>query len=199
MASQVDICNLALTSLGAAPIISIDDDSEPASLLRLIYDLTLENELRINTWRFSIKRTTLPALATAPAYGYSKQYALPSDYLRAIQVGEHYVCENLRNYVTDKSTFYTLEGNLILTDEAAPLKFRYITNGLTPDEYDSAFVMVIAARLAAMLAEPITQSNSKKAAAKQEYKDALMAALGSGLVEVPAEAQQHDSWILARI
>jgi len=199
MASQVDICNLALKKLGENAIISIDDDSDEAESLRLIYDLVLKNELRINNWHFSITRTTLPALAEAPAFGYEKQYALPANYLRAIQVGEHYFCENLEEYVTDTSPFYVIEGNKILTSESAPLKFRYVRNDVSENEFDAGFVMTFASRLAYELAEDSTQSNSKRDLAARDYKDALLSALDAGAVEIPAKRQQDDSWILARV
>lgn len=199
MASQVQICNLALKKLGENAIISIDDETEEAEALRLIYSLVLENELRIHNWNFSIKRTTLAALADAPAFGYTKQYALPSDYLRAIQVGEHFVSDNLRDYVTDTSPFYTVEGNRILTDESAPLKFRYVRKGINESEFDSSFVMAFANRLAYEMAEDSTQSNSKRELAARAYQDSLISAVDSGAVEIPAKRVQDDSWTLARL
>ena len=199
MASQVQICNLALKKLGENAIISINDDTEEAEALRLIYSLVLENELRIHNWNFSIKRTTLAALADAPAFGYEKQFALPSDFLRAIQVGEHFVCENLKDYVTDTSLYYTIEGNRILCDEAAPLKFRYVRKDINEDEFDAAFVMACANRLAFELAEDSTQSNSKRQLAAQAYRDSLISAVDAGAVEIPAKRIQDDSWTLARL
>lgn len=199
MVSQVDICNLALKKLGDNAIISLDDNTEEAESLRLIYNLVLANELRIHNWRFAIKRTTLPALADAPAFGFGKQYSLPSDCLRPIQIGQYHIVENLKNYVSNDDTFYTIEDNKILTDEGAPLQFRYITSAKTPDQYDASFPMVLASRLAYEMAEDSTQSNSKRELAARDYKDALMAALVANAVEVPAKTQVDDSWIMARL
>lgn len=198
MTSQVDICNLALTKLGDNRIISLDDGTEEADSLSAIYDLILEDELRKRNWRFSMLRTTLPALASTPAFGYDNQYALPSGYLRAIQVGEYFVSENLRNHTGDKTPFYTIENNMILTDMAAPLKFRYVSSAITPDKYDACFKNAFASRLAYELAEDSTQSNSKRQLAKQDYIDAVNDAVVSGAIEVPAEKPQDDSWVLAR-
>jgi hypothetical protein len=55
--TKVDICNKALTLLGAAPITSIDDDTATARSLNRVYDISLESILHEAKWNFATKRS----------------------------------------------------------------------------------------------------------------------------------------------
>lgn len=103
------------------------------------------------------------------------------------------------DYRNQSTAEYMLEGNKILTDYTAPLKIRYIKREQDTAQWDSTFVEAIACRLAAEMAEDLTQSNQKKDAAWKEYDQALMAAIRSGAVEQQHQDMPDDSWVLSRI
>ena len=88
MSSQTEICNSALTLLGADTINAITDQTTNARALNAVWNLERDSELRKNIWKFSITRANLPALADAPVNGpYTAQFELPSGCLRVLQVG----------------------------------------------------------------------------------------------------------------
>lgn len=189
MASIVGICNRALQKLGAERIIALTQDSVPARAANAAFETVRDAELRAHSWSFAIKRASL-ASTTAPAFGYSYAFQLPSDCLRLLPP-DH----NEGTYMQD----WKLEGRLILTNDTAPLQIRYVARITDPNQYDTLFNESLACKLAMEMCEELTQSNSKKQLIAEEYKAAIREARRINAFEnVPAE-QQTDSWITARL
>jgi hypothetical protein len=199
MASQVEIANRALTKLGAARIISFGDDNKQARAVQSMFAIVRDAELRAHIWSFSLKRASLAALTSTPDWGFEYEYELPSDCLRLIQVNDFYQGPSMDDYRNQSTAEYILEGNKILTDYAAPLKIRYIKREEDTAQWDATFVEAFACRLAAEMAEDLTQSNQKKDAAWKEYQQALSLAIRSGAVEQQPQDMPDDSWMLSRI
>lgn len=199
MSSQVEIANRALTKLGAARIISFGDDNKQSRSVQSMFPIVRDAELRAHIWSFAVKRVSLAALTSTPDWGYSFQYELPSDCLRLIQVNDSFQGPDMSNYRNASTAEYMLEGNKILTDYVAPLKIRYIARTVDITQWDATFIEAFACRLAAEMAEDLTQSNQKKDAAWQEYRQALSVAIRSGAVEQQPQDMPDDSWMLSRI
>lgn len=85
MASKITICNRALSKLGADRITSLDDDNKAARAMKSAFDFVRDAELRAHVWNFSVKRAELAALASVPVWGYSYEYALPTDFLKLLK------------------------------------------------------------------------------------------------------------------
>ena len=117
MASQADIANLALTILGKPTIASLTDNSMAAQTINAVYD-TVRRALLTGpaTWRVSVSRATLPELASAPVAGpFTTQFALPSDYLRILQVGDNWPGLDLSDYrLGPTDTDYSIEEGILL-------------------------------------------------------------------------------------
>ncbi len=199
MTSQIAICNRALTKLGADRIIDLGDNNKQARALTAIYDSVLDSELTKYVWGFATSRTSLPALVTPPAYGYAHQYQLPADFLRVIMVGQYYVVADLTDYRGGPNTLYSIEGQAILTDLPAPLPLRYLRRVTDPTLYAAPFAEALASRLAAELAEDLTQSNSKRQLAQQEYIAAIREARRLGAIERVPEHLPDSEWIMCRL
>ena len=199
MASQVEIANRALTKVGDTRIISLTDNVETARIISVIWDTVRDNELRAHNWNFSIIRASIPALLSAPAFGYSYAFQLPTDCLRVIQAGDYYPGPSMSNYRNANEAVYQIEGGKILTNLAAPLKIRYISRFENTGGWDSAFTEVFACRLALESCEKITQSNTKKQVLGEEYKMALRVAVLADAIENPPDPIPDDSWVLSRL
>lgn len=199
MATAIDIANLALTKLGDSRIISFQDDNKRGRAVLAIYDKVRDDELRRHLWNFAMKRVKLPADADAPAWEYTKQYSLPSDCLRVVQVNDFVCSQNLNDYRDAVGLPYTIEGRKILTDFSAPLKVRYIQRVTDANQFDATFVTALSSRMAYELCEELTQSNTKKQAAWQDYRAAIAEARRTDAIENPPETAVDDSWILARL
>jgi hypothetical protein len=199
MASQVEIVNRALVKIGEARITSMDDNVHAARTASAIWDTLRDSELRARNWNFAIVRDSLAALVDTPAFGFDYQYQLPSDCLRVVQVGEYFPYVNLGDYRGSSTAMWQIEGGKILTDLGAPLKVRYVSRVETTGEWDPTFVECFACKLAVELAEALTQSNTKRELAWNEYKEALRMANRSDAIENPPEDVQDTPWIIARL
>lgn len=199
MASVIQVANRALTKLGSARITSLSDDVKAARSISSCFEDLRDDELRTSRWQFAMKRTTMAALADAPTFGYQYQYALPSDFLRLDMINDEFPAAVMDNYIGAETLDYTIEGNLILTDIAAPLKLRYISRIEDPNQWDVNFREMLASRIAAEICEDLTQSDTKKQAAWNDYKRAKSNAIRMGAIEKPPTTPPDNTWIISRI
>lgn len=199
MAGQVEIANRALTKIGEQRILSLSDDTEPARSIDSLWDIVRDAELRIRRWKFSILRNSMPALVSTPSWGYDYEYQLPADCLRVLQVNDIYPGVSLTNYRNADETQWRVEGRKILTDIGAPLKLRYISRIEDTGQWDAAFVEAFACRLAAEVCERLTQSNTKRELAWEEYKQAVGMAVRADAIEAAPEPMPDSEWVLARL
>lgn len=127
VSSKVQICNLALLRLGTNPITSLTEGNTAANACNLVYDHCRESLLRRHFWNFATENTQLAADSTAPAFKYVNRYPLPADFIR---VKEIYA----------QASPYSIDGQYLHTDDAAPLKLSYIKNIEDVTKFDSIFV-----------------------------------------------------------
>ncbi|WP_321814580.1 MULTISPECIES: hypothetical protein [unclassified Paraburkholderia] len=193
MTSKLIIGNRALTKLGEQRITSFDEDSKAAETLNSMWDVVLKAELRANVWSFAKARAKLAASSTAPAFGFARAFPLPTDWVRNLQVGPVIVYPR-----PDTRGLFSVEGRSILTDLPAPLHLRYIAVPADTSLFDDLFVEVLACRLAAECAEPITQNSSKAQTKWQEYASAVAVAKRANALERPSQAIADDTWMEAR-
>lgn len=192
MASQTDICNLAMAKIGGPNITAIDDGTEAANVLNRIYTSCLEAELAAHPWTFATTRAMLPADAVAPLFDWSFSYPLPADYLKLVAIGDSWLF-----YRAACDGGYTVEGRAILTDVASPLKIRYVKRLTNAGIFSPGFVQAFACRLAAESAEALTQNLSKRQAAWQEREMAIKQAKHTNDIELPPVRSPAYSWELA--
>ena len=145
MASVVDICNGALNQLGASTILTLTEDSKNARLCNARYTQIRDSVFRSHPWNCLQKRVQLAADTDTPAWGFTKQYTLPSDCLRVLSI-------------LDYDSDYKIEGRKILTDNST-MKILYISRVEDPNEYDELLRETLSAALAADIAYAVTSSN----------------------------------------
>lgn len=154
MASDVAICNQALGLLGTDPIIALTDNVKAASLCKLLYYDVRDAVLEAHDWTFAVVRAKLPASTTAPTFGFGVAYPLPANVLRVQEVNER------------KGGPWQVEGGSIVTNDST-CRVKYISQITDPNKFSALFVQALAARMAAELAIPLTQS---RALHEQHYK-----------------------------
>lgn len=184
--SDTQVCNRGLQKLGSARILDITDDSKNGRACRAAYDIVRRSELRKHYWRFAIKRVTLSPVVGFTSEDYTYAFQLPSDYLRMIKPRDPY-------------NDIQLEGNRILTNLSNVFHLRYIADITDPTAFDVNFSEMLSCAMAIEMCEELTQSNSKKADIKDDYKTAKSEAKMLNAFEtIPAEPED-DSWLLARL
>lgn len=199
MASQVEICNRALTKLGGNRITSMADASKAARSMSALWDTVRRAELRKRFWSFALTRTTLPANATPPSWGFSGAFQLPADFLRLFQINDEYAVPSLTDYRQADDSAWAIEGKNVLTDFSAPLKIRYVADITDPGSFDALFVEVMASKLAYESCYEITQSNQRQEACNTDYKAAINEAARTNAIEKPPVGFPDDSWVLGRL
>lgn len=200
MASQTDICNDALTILGAGAINAITDTSAQARALNAVWNLERDSELRKHRWKFAITRATLPALASVPASGpYNQQFQKPAGCLRILEIGTSYPGADLSDYRSGPtSDDYSIEGSMILSNLSAPLAIRYIQQITDPTLFDTAFAKLFASKLAEVVCFRITQSHDSEKIAISRYKQDLSDAIRANALETTPTVLADDTWVSTR-
>lgn len=148
MATAVSICSNALLMLGAQPINSLSDDNDRARICNNIFDSVRDDVLRSHFWNCATKRATIAPDVSTPAFDYSYQFTLPSDWIRIVSCGEY-------GYEVD----YRQEGRKILCDESS-LKLTYIYQNTDVSTWDVSLANAMQYAIAAKIAYAITQSTS---------------------------------------
>jgi len=162
MASTVDIANFALNNLGASNISTLDENSKAARVVNQRYESVRDAVFRAHPWNCLINRASLAQETTTPAFGYTYQYALPTDpfCLRVLEFSNgtlSYPQDNITN--NTGGPVFVIEGRKLLTDEGTA-KIKYIGRVTDTEQYDASLVEALAARLAAEICYAITGSTS---------------------------------------
>ena len=162
MASTVDIANFALNNLGASNITSLDENSKAARVVNQRYESVRDAVFRAHPWNCLINRASLAQETATPAFGYTYQYALPTDpfCLRVLEFSNgtlSYPQDNITN--NTGGPVFVIEGRKLLTDEGTA-QIKYIGRVTDTQLYDASLTEALAARLAAEICYAITGSTS---------------------------------------
>ena len=158
MASQVSICNLALSWLGIAPITSLDDDSVEAATCKQQYDDALKAVLEERDWTFATDRLILTPVEEEPVWGFGNKFLVPAKVRRVISVTVPRGSSiDINSDVQGFNVQWQLESGFILADEDL-LHVRVVEDNENTASYPSVFVQCLAARLAADMSIGLTHS-----------------------------------------
>ena len=187
MASQIQICNLALGYLGAEPVLSIDEETKTGRCLKLAWDLVRDEVLACHAWNFSTRRAALAVLEEAPEFEWSYQYELPGDCLRVLAAKSE-----------DLEVPWVVEGGMLLSN-VEDIEIRYLARITATGRFTPGFVAALAARLGAELALTLTESSSRFESLYKLYGARLAQAKKDDVREQNfTEADDSDSWLAAR-
>ena len=156
MASVVQICNSALNQLGAASITALTDNSKNARLCNERYTVVRDAVFRSHPWNSLIKRQQVAQTTNSPAYGFSYEFALPSDCLRVLTIDAY-------------NSDYKVEGRKILCNEQT-IKITYVSQETDPNEMDVLLRETISAGLAADIAYAITANLQVSKLMQEKYQ-----------------------------
>lgn len=159
MASETEICNIALSHLGIGKEISnIDTDaSDEASACRRFYDTARDSVLKEIPWPFATKIRTLALIEEEPNDDWNYSYRYPSDCLFIRRF-----LTNLRNPGQDARVKYKVAqdsaGLIIYTDERTPT-IEYTVRETDPVKYPSDFILAFSFMLAFYIVPRLTKGD----------------------------------------
>lgn len=145
--TKTDLCKQAVMRLGTTNSLS-QTGGQPALFAHSFYDHALEELLSELPWAFAKKQVSLTANGTSPTQGYTKRYALPSDFVALLRVNQIDTTENFGNW--------EIVGGFIHTDLGAPIIIDYTSLVTTVSEFPAPFIEALIARIAAKIALPLT-------------------------------------------
>lgn len=154
MITEVSIANSALIKISCERIISLDDDLVRARLAKEQYPKLRDFVLEAFPWTFAQKRAALAQDSDTPAWGYTYQYPLPSDYYRITE--------------TDGTFEHVIEGRMLLTDESS-VNIKYTAIQSDPGKFTPTFAEAVSTALAADLAYPLVQSSELADRLQKQY------------------------------
>lgn len=157
MTSAVDICSQSLLLLGAEPINALTDNTPRAKLANRHFVRVYESVMRAHLWDSCIKRVTLSPLSSAPVFGYTYQFQIPSDCLRVLGVD-----------VNDRPIEHHIEGQAILANESV-LYVRYLFANDVVESWDASLVDVVVYALALEMCYTLTRNASLTQYFQTEY------------------------------
>lgn len=161
MASKVQICNLALTRLGAARVTNIDSPTtNEEKICNILFDDTVKEVMLEGSWTSTIRRTALAQTTSTPSFEYTYEYQLPVDpeCLKVLEVDEE------APGVID----YRIEDDKLLTDEST-IKIRYIAYVSDTESWDEMLKRAVVAKLSSDLAYALTGDTRKAELEYQRY------------------------------
>lgn len=186
MASEVDICNIALGHLGdEAAISAIDppDGSVQASHCARIYPMARDELLEMHNWRFAVKRKALALLSTTEQpQEWVYTYAYPTC-LRVIAVrpenepttANSGLIFDEQEFLTKPQTFpFTIEaldnGTQVIYTNVENATVHYVAGITDPAKFSPLFRAALARLMAHYLAGPIIKGKAGAAEAKNQLE-----------------------------
>ncbi len=167
MASKVQLCNLALSRLGASTITSLTDNTTEAKLCNTFFSDIADEVMSTGSWTSTIARVELARTSNTPAFEYTYEFQLPVDpqVLKVLNLNEDV-----------PSIQYRIEGDKLLTDCSA-IKIRYVSRLVDTEDWDIFLQKSFVARLSSELAYALTGDNKKAELEFKRYEAFLLEGL----------------------
>lgn len=189
MASKVEICNLALSSLGKENINAMTEQSAEARACNQFYNHARDTLLQAYPWGFAGRTRSLAEIANDKPGQWGHAYERPTDCLKVRWVRPEYgSAPHCRLSTQEEISFpHELEGDKIYCD-LSPAFLRYTFKLDDPTKYPPLFVDALAFHLAVRLAIPLTRDPKMRADAYQ------LAIATTGTAQMwDANEEQHSS------
>jgi len=190
--SKIGICNMALARIGAARVNALDyapSDQIPieAELCLLWYDQILDEVLTLHNWNFAIEPKDISAASTtAPAWGYTNRYTLPTNpyCLRVIRLD-------------DQDIEWRRQGNCLVMDESEA-KILYMGRETDAARYTALFIAALYTRLAQRLLPGLSEKYDLAEGLEADFQRTMSDARHFDAVECSVEEFETTTWLESR-
>lgn len=214
MASEVQICNLALSHVGAASIQSLEDKTKEAGRCNLLYEPARDAVLREHKWSFATKRETLALLPDEDKVDeWEFAYQYPSDCLAAREIYNdfnnvrrdgllHHDHQHHAHGNTDRINFEVAvnkgkTAKIIFTNKE-DAELIYTAEITDPNLFDTQFRDALAWKLASELARPLRANPKMEELLYQKYLFIMATTQASDANEQQAEPDETNIFVQAR-
>ncbi len=170
MASEVDLCNLALARLGdPATVSSINppEGSAQAEHCARFYPIARDAVLEAHPWRFASRRVALAPL-DVESWGWSFAYGLPNDALVSLAVLAPGTTNDAETQDFDIES--TASGARVLYTNQDDATLRYVARVTDTTRFSPGFNEALSWLLASYLAGPMIKGDDGAQMAKAAYQ-----------------------------
>lgn len=186
--TKTDIINKALTYVGAAPVVSIDDTTNSGLVLTRVFEGDLRHLLSECKWNFATKRSNLATSSTTMSWydvGEGLVYDRPTD--------------TIRIYGSNPATArWREEGNYIISDSSG-LGLRYVYYVTDTTLFPAYFLEALIDKLCASIAYAVVNSATLAEKYLNKYtKFSLPNAISANSQTGVQQTIQDDAWELAK-
>ena len=186
--SNIDVVNRALMLIGAKPIVSFNEESQNARIMKRLWETCLKGFLSRCLWTFATKRALLSTSTDTPAWttnGEEYVYQKPSDCIRIF--GRNMTSAMLR-----------IEGNQILSDSSG-LGILYVFYQDDITKFSASAIEALADKLASEAAFAVLNDAKKAEFLLQKYNSiTLPDAMVENSQEQDAQAVEDSDWLIAK-
>jgi hypothetical protein len=158
MATQTQICNMALQHIGSSEVIAnIDERSKQALICRTFYDLALEATLRDFPWPFATKTIDLGLVEEDPTIEWRYSYQYPTDCLDFRRIPNGVWPETVASRIPYRLV-YGQSGTLIYTNQV-DAEGEYTMRITDASRFPADFVIALSYRLADMIVPSLSKGD----------------------------------------
>jgi hypothetical protein len=189
MASNVEICNLALGHIGHKRILDLNENTSTARACKDAFSILRDASLRDGNWKFATLSVPLaPIDESVPGWSYI--YKQPSDCLKLLKVFNEGTISFPIPQDFEPTLSPTTQVQAIVTNvELAWAK--YVKRVLDPNLFDAKFIEYFSYRLGAALCVPLTGDSVKAQSLMQISRTVLAEA---DLINGREGSQQKPSY-----
>lgn len=196
MTTKVNMCNTALSHLGAAPsVVSLDPPDGGAYAIHCgrMYPVALEYVLESHPWQFALRRTALVLSEEEPNDQWAYAYAVPSSMVRPYALLPDGAAKD-----TD-GVEYVIEDDVIFTNAEAPV-LLYVTSEISLGSMPPSVASAVSWRLAYLLSGAIMKADgaTRDYLDKKAISEMMRAASIDAMSRKQREVDHTPSWISAR-
>ena len=205
MASDIDICNLALMRAGVTKqVASMQDRSVEGMACAALYPLARDAALTSFSWPWATRRAGLQLLSggtppvEVPRSGWRYVYALPTDCLMPL-----YIWPGFPNPRPEERVPYTTElakggGSRVLLTDKDSAELVYVARVSAASVYPPAFVQALAWLVASELARALRKDEAVASRLYTQWQVALSQAAATALRESQSEPPPPPDFLKAR-
>lgn len=194
--TKISWLSTALVLCGEKPLNSLTDPRYGAAVGAAIFDMSYEEELQSNRWRFASKKTALAQLNVVPPNEWMYAFQLPTDML--LPIGIWGVSPD-RSYDIYSNVIYTnITSNPGPVNSTSPvLTFDYLFKP-DPSTCPSYFSLLMVYKLARDMIKPVTESDSSASAMATKYNQQRARAMFADAQGRPNRPLQSNPFVSVR-
>lgn len=191
MASEVSICNVALSRCGInSSIAALNEDGQEAEICNLHYAEVRDQVLRDAAWPFATRYASLALVEEDPNEDWAFAYRAPTDMLRAIRIIGDVRSERPRVPFKLGSD----EAGLLIYTDWADAQLEYTIRITDTSLFSPDFASAVSWRLAMEIATPLTDNPSWSDRAARYYGAAIaMAGSNAANEQAPDPPREAES------